>query len=348
MAIEHQSYPEFEKWLANKVGESRLPISGMLELTPRCNLSCGHCYMGNLRHDAPQMDTRFICNLLPQIAEAGCFAISFTGGEPLLRSDYRTIHQTAHRLGFWINLLTNGTLVDDGLISFLQRFPPKAVEVTLYGGNEQSYATLTGVEGVFKKVTRNIDAMRGAGINVVLKSVLLKPILESMDEMQSFAATRGLEILFDAGVTPDLLKDFSPTSLRLSPGCAVDFELDSPKKQQLLQEYHHRIQKKGETHRFACGAGQRGFHVDYAGHLLPCLMLRKPAFDLNSLPFADAWAALGRESRPQFPESSRCACCEIQHLCGFCPGNVACGESPPVDTDSFYCKVAQARLKKLL
>ncbi|MBN2719085.1 MAG: radical SAM protein [Deltaproteobacteria bacterium] len=348
MAIEYQSYSEFEKWLADKLGEARIPISGMIELTPRCNLRCAHCYMGALRDDRDQMDTAFICSLLAQIAAAGCFAISFTGGEPLLRRDYRQIHRTAHQLGFWINLLTNGVLVDASLISFLQQYPPRAVEVTLYGGNEDSYAALTGNGNAFYRVTHNIDAMLQAGLPVILKSVLLKPVLASMDEMNAFATERGLEILFDAGVTPDLLQDFSPTDLRLAPGCAVDIELDSPKKTALLKAYHDRMGQRDAAPGFTCGAGHRGFHVDYRGNLLPCLMLREPAFDLiQQYTFASAFEAMGRASRPQFPESSRCSRCDLQHLCGFCPGTVACGEVPPGSEDSFYCKVAKSRLKKL-
>ena len=349
MAILQQSYRHFEQWFSAKLAGRRIPVTGMLELTPECNLHCAHCYLGDMRAASPGMETAFVCDLLRQISAAGCFAISFTGGEPLLRPDYRKIHQTAHRLGFWINLLTNGVLIDASFVRFLSEFPPRAVEVSLYGGNADTYGAITGNPAAFETVCRNIDTMRDADINVVLKSVLLGPVLDSLDEMRGFARQRGMEILFDAGVTPDLSGDFRPTELRLAPACAVDIELDSARKEALLKAYHLRTRQTTHVDGFACGAGQRGFHVDYKGNLLPCLMLREPAFDLiHRYSFQEAWEAMGKMDRPAFPESSRCCHCDIQHLCGFCPGTVACGEQPPVTSDTFYCEVAQARLKKLL
>ncbi|MBN2525795.1 MAG: radical SAM protein [Deltaproteobacteria bacterium] len=348
MVIQHQSYDAFEQWLKSLLRQKRIPLTGMMELTPRCNFRCAHCYMGQLRDDSPQMDTAFIQSLLPQIAQAGCLALSFTGGEPLLRRDYKEIHATAHRLGFWINLMTNGALVDARLIQFLKSHPPRAVEVSLYGGNEQSYQALTGVAGAFAKVTQNVDAMLDAGLNVILKSVLLRPIWESIDEMKAFAAERHLEMLFDAGVTPDLMADFSPTELRLAPGCAVAIELDSEKKKRLLGDYHHKhMENQGTPLGFACDAGRRGFHIDYRGNLLACLMLREPAFSLTEYSFADAWQLLGQSAPPRFPPNARCNHCELLHLCGFCPGAVSSGEALPETEDFFYCKVARARRRIL-
>ncbi len=347
MAIQTQAYPEFETWLKEKLGESRVPITGMMELTPRCNFNCAHCYMGTMRDGEPGMDTAFVCQILQQIADAGCFALSFTGGEPLLRKDYREIHRVAHQLGFWINLMTNGSLITTDHIAFLKEHPPRAVEVSLYGGNEESYAAVTGVRGAFARVTRNIDAMQNAGLNIILKSVLLQPVWDSIPAMNAFAAARGLEILFDAGVTPDLQSDFSPTLLRLAPACAVDAELDSQIKQKLLAEYHQRNVDGDKKPGFVCGAGQRGFHVDCTGNLLGCLMLREPAFSLRQHSFAEAWQKLGAAGPPRFPENARCNTCDVQHLCGFCPGTVACGEAPPTHEESFYCRVARFRLEKL-
>jgi len=50
--------------------------------------------------------------ILDEVADAGCLWLLITGGEPLLRPDFRDIYMYAKRKGFLITLFTNGTLLD--------------------------------------------------------------------------------------------------------------------------------------------------------------------------------------------------------------------------------------------
>lgn len=348
MPIVSQSSKDFKRWLEDKLSHQRIPIAGTIELVAQCNFHCTHCYMGNLREDFSSMDTALVLSILHQLADEGCISLGFTGGEPLLRKDYRTIHEVAHQLGFWISLLTNGALIDTALVHFLAAYPPRAVEISLYGGDESSYFEVTGKKGQFEKVVANIDQLLDAGIHVVLKSVLLRPILASIDKLFALAEARNIDIVFDPSVTPSLNQDMLPTRLRVAPKCAVGIEIDSVSKKKKLSEYHHRIQESNRSASDSiCGAGYNGFHVDYTGHLLRCIMLREPGFSLKKYSFAQAWEEIGRIPRPTFPPETRCAHCEIRHLCSYCPGALACGDPPPKDENSFYCQVAQARANLL-
>ena len=42
--IENQDLADWGLELARRAAERRIPISGVIELTRRCNLACVHCY----------------------------------------------------------------------------------------------------------------------------------------------------------------------------------------------------------------------------------------------------------------------------------------------------------------
>ena len=122
------SYSEFGEQLVSKIGNKRVPISGTVELTERCNLECAHCYI-NLPADDQQAQRKELtyeqwCNIFDQIAEEGCLSLLLTGGEPLLRPDFLDIYAYAKRKGFIITLFTNGTMLTPEIADYLQEWPP--------------------------------------------------------------------------------------------------------------------------------------------------------------------------------------------------------------------------------
>ena len=73
------------------LGQARA-IAGSMELTFRCNLHCAHCYLGSYRSGVPgqtELSTAEFRGILDEVVGAGCLWMLFTGGEPLVRSDFR-------------------------------------------------------------------------------------------------------------------------------------------------------------------------------------------------------------------------------------------------------------------
>ena len=64
-----------------------IPISVQLDITYRCNERCVHCYLDHDDHG--EMTTAEIKGVLDQLAEAGVFFLTFSGGEVFLRRDLR-------------------------------------------------------------------------------------------------------------------------------------------------------------------------------------------------------------------------------------------------------------------
>src|SRR5260370_14556521 len=72
--------------MAAKALQMNIPLSVQLDLTYRCNERCIHCYLDH--HDHGEMTTAEIKDLLDQMADAGVFYLTISGGEILMRRGF--------------------------------------------------------------------------------------------------------------------------------------------------------------------------------------------------------------------------------------------------------------------
>ena len=86
-----------------------VPLSVQLDITYRCNERCIHCYLDHEDHG--EMTTSEIKDLLDQLAEAGVFFLTISGGEILMRKDFFEILEYARAKMFCVKLKTNAVLI---------------------------------------------------------------------------------------------------------------------------------------------------------------------------------------------------------------------------------------------
>lgn len=140
-----QLFPESQVW-ANFQSLKR-PVTFMVELTPRCTLNCRHCYVNRPAGDAVamahEMPRIMIADLAKQAADMGALWCTMTGGDPLLHPDFMDIYLDIKRLGLLTNLFTNATLITAEHAQLWKAYPPRDIEVTVYGATEVSYERVT-------------------------------------------------------------------------------------------------------------------------------------------------------------------------------------------------------------
>ena len=127
IGIPQLGYGEFSERLHRHLEGQRIPISGSLEVTMRCNLRCQHCYIPieqRASHKDQELSQEEIERILDQISDAGCLWLLLTGGEPLLRRDFLDIYIYAKRKGLILTLFTNGTLITPRIADYPGRMAP--------------------------------------------------------------------------------------------------------------------------------------------------------------------------------------------------------------------------------
>ena len=137
------TYAEFGARLVRQGGSARVPLSGSMEITFKCNLRCVHCYIPDYSGRG-EMTTDEITRILSEAADEGCVWMLLTGGEVLCRADFDEIYRHAKRQGFLLTLFSNGTLVDERVADLLAEYPPLGIEFTLYGLSDETYLRKIG------------------------------------------------------------------------------------------------------------------------------------------------------------------------------------------------------------
>ena len=142
--MKDQEYGDWSLGVHQRLSAKRIPISGSIDVTQRCNNQCLHCYNNLSAGDqkASEVELTFdeYRRIIDEIVDAGCLWLLFTGGEIFLRKDFLDIYTYAKRKGLLITLFTNGTLITADIADYLAQLAPFSIEVTLYGRTKDTYA----------------------------------------------------------------------------------------------------------------------------------------------------------------------------------------------------------------
>jgi len=327
----------------------RVPFSGSLALTHRCNLRCVHCYAKEYTPKReipePELSTEQWLAIIADVKEAGCLYLLLTGGEPLLREDFPEIYTFAKRSGFLVTVFSNGTLVSDRIVKLFNELPPRLVEISLYGAAAETHDRITGIPGSFTQAMQGIKKMLDQGIHVGLKSVLMTLNRDEFSAIEDLAHGLGVEFRLDAAIFPTLAGDPTPTDLRVSPQQAVALEMADPERARAWRDFYERFKIIPSGNKvFACNAGKTNFHVDPDGRLYPCLIARSRNYSLVQGNFQEGWngeIALIREE--EVNDDYRCADCDKKSICGFCPGFFGLENGQSQLPSDYICAIGKLR-----
>ena len=119
------------------------------------------------------MSTDEVLDLIDQAADLRVPHISFGGGEPLLRKDIFTQIKYAGDRGIAVELLSNGTLIDEAVVEKLVDCGLRAVSVSLDSPNAEVHNAIRRSD-CFDAVIDAIKAMVRQGIRVEVNSAFTK------------------------------------------------------------------------------------------------------------------------------------------------------------------------------
>jgi radical SAM protein with 4Fe4S-binding SPASM domain len=357
--------PEATLW--DRMAARGAPLSFDIEVTARCNNDCAHCYInlpaGDSAARAAELTLTEIDSIAAQAVELGALWCLITGGEPLLRPDFADIYLLLKRKGLLVSVFTNACLVTSEHIALFKRYPPRAIEVSVYGVTEAAYEAVTRKPGSFRAFINGLKLLQDAGIPVRLKAMALQSNVHELPAIAEFCRAHTHDYYrFDPLL--QLRSDRDPTrnaeihAQRLSPEQIAAAEAADPERFQAMQRdcanlisEPHKV--PGCNHLFHCGAGQGSFSVRYDGYFRLCASLNHPdtIYDLRRGALEEAWNDLIprvralTSDRKEFVEG--CRVCSLVNLCLWCPAHAHL-ETGHLDLPSpYFCQVAHARAANL-
>ena len=317
-------------WLARlkaKAAEQRVPIAAMLELTSRCNLKCQHCYLGpqseQHKKRALEMPTEEVKHVIDQLVDEGCLSLTITGGDPMMRKDFSEIYRYAREQGLLVIVFCDAILVSEKIVKLFAEYPPRKVEVSIYGATAETYEAVTRVKGSFERARVGIQRLVDLGVDLELKTVLMTLNQHELDSMREWADELGVSFRFDAAIFPCLPDQHStePLDLRVTPEDVVRKEMDDPRIRNMWEKkLQASLQTEPGSQMYSCGAGSSALYVSPQGLLSPCLMTTHHRFDLRKNSLNTLWNHDMRAFRDKKRKRSDGAFVgPIRGLCSHCP-----------------------------
>jgi len=304
-----------------------VPASVLLTLTHKCQLACAHCYQAV--HDSLDLTTEEVVRLMAELEQLGTLALTFSGGEALVRKDLFELMAEARRRGFATTLFTNGGPVTPAVAQRLRDLRVFLVEVSLHAAHAELHDGFVGRQGSFDRAVRAVELLDDHGVPVLVKTSVTRlnawevaaveqlfaarprvrctsdVLLHARDDGQGTAFLRARPAQIDAWCGDRVARMPEPAlrraaaQLRVLPGEGM-LEGTAP-----------------------CGAGRTAAAVQPDGDVLGCTHLSSmPLGNLREKPFSEIWLSSPEAAKLRgltLVRFEECRGCEYRHVCSKCP-----------------------------
>ncbi|MBR4537621.1 MAG: radical SAM protein [Clostridia bacterium] len=338
--LREKEVPENEYWCymeayrGEKAREKGIPLRGLFELTPLCNLDCKMCYV---HLNADQLNGGSVLSvtqweeIMAQAHAMGMMNATLTGGECLTYPGFDEIYMFLRGLGIQTSIKTNGILLNKERIGFFQKYPPRSIDISLYGSSNEAYHQVTGY-AAFDIVYENLLHLKNIDFPVRIAITPSKYTYDDIPNILDMAKSLGFFYVINATLIPprketgrelcDLECDEYIKMYKMLKG--GDPSCIHPLDDSKLPEYG----KNGNpSFGLSCGAGRSSFSVNWKGCLSACENLNSLRISLLEKPFSEAWEKIHKEAL-SYPLPMECNGCAYNKVCINCTACRSNRESP--------------------
>jgi pyrroloquinoline quinone biosynthesis protein E len=265
------------------------PLWLLLELTYRCPLHCVFCYNPtDFAREETELPTEDWLRVLREARALGAVQLGLSGGEPLSRDDLEVIVAEAHRLGFYINLITSGVGLTETRIKALKDAGLDHIQLSFQDSTRQMNDFLSSTR-TFDLKSKVAGLIRQYDYPMVLNVVLHRMNIDHVEEILAMAERMGAQYVELANtqyygwafINRDKLMP-SREQLRRAEGLVQRYREKAGQKMKIffvVPDYY-------ETRPKACmnGLGSIFLTVTPDGTALPCHAARMlPGFDFPNV-----------------------------------------------------------------
>jgi radical SAM protein with 4Fe4S-binding SPASM domain len=311
--------------LMSEVGQKAfnlgVPIAVHMDVTYRCNERCVHCYLDHDDHG--EMTTAEIKDRLDQLAAAGVFFLTFSGGEVFLRRDFFEIVEHARRLMFSVKIKTNAAMIREKEARRLRDLDVDTVQISVYSHRPEVHDAITKLPHSFDRTIKAIRFLREQGLRVTIANVLMTVNLSDQSGVQKLAAELGAHYTLDPTITPMMDGDTSVLALRI-PGEELPEIFHNPALTGSQEEFcaPPKPPSKEDLEGYSCSAGHSFCYISPYGDVFPCVQFPLPTGNIRQQRFLDIW-----NLSPQMKEVRSIQAKDL-HVCSSCSHVAGCSRCP--------------------
>ncbi len=171
------------------------PLWLVAELTYTCPLHCPFCSNPvDFSAAGNELSTSEWIRVLREARVLGAVQLGFSGGEPLIRKDLEVLVAEAHRLGYYINLITSGAGLSEHRIRALKEAGLDHIQLSFQDSTREMNDFLSSTR-TFDLKRRVAALIKSHDFPMVMNCVIHRMNMDHVDRIIDLAAEIGAEFL---------------------------------------------------------------------------------------------------------------------------------------------------------
>ena len=310
-----------------------------IEILNSCSFMCDHCYISKNKKSISMSNYKKIIN---QLVQLNCEEILITGGEPMLHKNFVEMYLYAKKMGLLVSINSNIYLLNNKILNVLSAYPPKVIEISIYGIDNETYLNFTHISNAFSIVDSNIKKLINKNINVNLKTVLTKKSKNYIYQLKEYAEKLNVNFRFDYIIFPNQDK-IQINKERCLPEEIIDV---LKKDNEIVSLFKHKVATlnknihNNNNNIFQCSIGSNRIFISCNLDLRPCLVVPFN-YNLKNINIKDAYNNFKKIiNYYKFSDNNKCRNCYKKSICRYCPGRFYMDTGNYEIVPKFYCELA--------
>ncbi len=304
-------------------------------LTKRCNLECGHCYIsaGSWQAVKDELDTQESLRVIDQLlAVSPAPMLILSGGEPLLRKDLEHLAVYASAKGATVVVGTNGTMLTSERIASLKAAGVQGVAVSIDSLRQSYHDRFRHGEGALGDTLGALERLRQQELDFIVQTTVTRGNVDELEALVAFAAEAGA-VSFNLyflvatgrgekmhGLPPEDNERLLDRLVKLEQQYRGRMLVRSKCQPQIMRHVHEKDPESPLlNYATRCPCGVQYCRITPEGKVTPCPYSPVVAGDLKTQSFADIWwKSEVFTTLRQGELQGKCGACEYKEICGGC------------------------------
>ena len=325
-----------------------------IELTSKCNERCVHCYIPH-KFKLYNITDELYYSTLDQLSKMGTLSVTLSGGECMCHPKFKEYLRAAKNYDFYVNILSNLTLLDDEIIEIMKEGNVSSVQTSLYSMIPEHHDAITQLPGSFYKTRDAILKLIENDLPLQVSCPTMKGNKNDFNDVMNWCHEHKIRAQTDYIMMAEYNHETENLANRLSVAEAgkviedimkndIDYQrailkpdfLDQCNKEQFNPE------------RRLCGVGISTCCMVSNGNVYPCAGWQEMVLgNLNETPLKEIWENSEkikwlRSLKMKDMGGGECCKCDKAAFCAPCMVRNA-NESPtgnPLEINRHFCAVA--------
>ncbi|MCX8206530.1 MAG: radical SAM protein [Methanothrix sp.] len=262
-----------------------VPQTVSIEVTRKCGCSCEHC---TLQEGEGELSSEAIRSVIDQALDMGACIITFTEGDPLLRSDIIELVRYVDKERAVVNLFTPGLEMTPEIADALRDAGLYNLIIGVYSTDPRIHDEIRGVVGAHE---RALDAIRmglKAGLLVTMSTHVNSERVNTLPELYELARELGVHEL---SVWEAIPRREEERLTRIDREKIIRFYRKMNASQDGPRVF---ASTYFEGEMLGCMAGRRWLHVGVDGGVRGCPYLSRVYGNVMDVPLSEIWKVMRR------------------------------------------------------